>query len=113
MRDTLRATRMSVGRNVRRLRLLRGFSQERLAELAGTGDKHIGQIERGEVNTGIDTLSAVAAALSVNVAALFGEPRRTGHARVFVLTESELDRLHEALRVVRAIRRTGQPSRRK
>ncbi len=119
MRDNLRSARrnvrLRVGRTVRQLRLLRGFSQESLAELVGNTHKHIGQVERGEVNVGVDTLSGIAAALSVNVADLF-VGLRTGDAadtRLFLITERELDRLEHSLRTVRSVRRANQPARRR
>jgi transcriptional regulator with XRE-family HTH domain len=119
MRDNLRSVRRSVrlrvGRNVKQLRRLRGFSQERLAEFVGNTNKHIGQVERGEVNVGLDILSAIAAGLSVNVRDLFVGVR-TGNAaatRVFLLTDRELDQLEQSLRTVRTVRRARQTPRRR
>jgi transcriptional regulator with XRE-family HTH domain len=108
-RSAGRAVRLLVGRNVRELRRLRGFSQERLAELVGNSSKHIGLIEQGGTNVGLDLLARIAAALSVNVTDLFAEPRN-GDApkrRVYVITERELDRLEQLLRTVRSVRRTS------
>jgi transcriptional regulator with XRE-family HTH domain len=119
MRDNLRSVRRTVrlrlGRNVRQLRRLRGFSQERLAELVGNTNKHIGQVERGEVNVGVDILTGIAHALSVNVADLFVGVRTgdTAETRVFLVTERELDRFEGALRTVRSVRRANQLSRRR
>lgn len=112
LRSVRRAVRLRVGRNVRQLRVLRGFSQEGLAELAGNTNKHIGQVERGEVNVGLDTLSAIAAALSVDVTDLFVGARtaNTAETRAFLITQRELDQLEQALSTVRAVRRT-QPAR--
>jgi len=39
---------MSIAKNIRRLRLERGLTQERLAELIGVNDKYFGHIERCE-----------------------------------------------------------------
>jgi transcriptional regulator with XRE-family HTH domain len=106
MRDHGRAIRMRVGRTVRRLRLSRGMSQERLAELVGNSGKHIGQIERGEVNVGLDVLSSIAAALSADVADLFGEPRRRRTIRdtTITLTRRDLDLLGAMWRRIRSQR---------
>lgn len=118
MRDNLRgvrrAVRLRVGRNVRHLRLLRGLTQEGLAELVGNTNKHIGLVERGAVNVGIDILSAIAAHLSVNVSDLFLEaPRGSAESRTYLITDRELDQFEQSLRVVNAIRRTNRGARRR
>ncbi len=112
MRDNRRSAgrvRLLVGRNVRELRLLRGFSQERLAELVGNSPKHIGLIEQGRANVGLDLLVQLAAALSVSVTDLFAGARTLGASkrRVYLITDRELDRLERFLRAVRSVRRTG------
>ncbi|MBI2220417.1 MAG: helix-turn-helix domain-containing protein [Acidobacteria bacterium] len=112
--DARRLARLRVGRNVRHLRRLRGFSQEQLAELVGNTDKHIGQVERGEVNVGIDILLGIASALSVNVADLFaGVHTADARARVVLIPERELDRLEQSLQAIRALRRSNPPARRR
>ena len=73
MQEQLQAVRDRIGNNVKELRARRGWSQQQLAELAGNTDKHIGQIERGEVNVTIDILTAIAAQLSVDVVRLLQE----------------------------------------
>ena len=65
------AVRQRVGRNVRRLRELRGWTQDELAERVGNTNRHVGQIERGEVNVTIDYLAKIAESLSTDVATLF------------------------------------------
>jgi transcriptional regulator with XRE-family HTH domain len=65
------AVRQRVGRNVRRLRDLKGWTQDELAEKVGNTNRHVGQIERGEVNVTIDYLAKIAESLSTDVAALF------------------------------------------
>jgi transcriptional regulator with XRE-family HTH domain len=108
MRDNLRAVRLRVGRNVRQLRRLRGLSQEGLAEVVGNTHKHIGQVERGEVNVTIDILTRIAAGLSVHVGDLFAsQSAGASRPRVYVLTDRELDqvdRAADALDLVRSVR---------
>jgi len=53
------------GRRVRELRMERGFSQERLAELANLHRNYIGGIERGERNVGLINIVELAHALRV------------------------------------------------
>ena len=93
MRDQGRAFRTRVGKVIQQLRLLRGWSQEQLAERADSSAKNVGRVERGEVGVGLDGLYALARALSVSLADLVAEPRGRRSARaihVLVLTDEEL-----------------------
>ena len=63
-----------VGWDLRRLRVERGLSQERLAFAAEIDRAYVGRVERGKENVTITTLEALARALGVAVAALFVEP---------------------------------------
>jgi transcriptional regulator with XRE-family HTH domain len=106
MRDHGPRIRIRAGRAIRRLRLLRGLSQERLAELAGNSSKHVGQIERAEVNVGLDVLAQIADALSVDVSDLFVEPRirPRSQAGMHVISDAEIDQIEEVLRRVKSPR---------
>ena len=107
MRDNVRANRRRVGGNVRRLRLLRGFTQARLAELAGNSDKHVGQVERGEVNVGLDVLTRLASALAVDLADLLGQPPRRvrAEAELHFITRQQIDAVDHVMAQVRGTRR--------
>jgi transcriptional regulator with XRE-family HTH domain len=96
--------RLRVGRKVKRLRLLRGWSQEQLAERVGNTEKHISQVERGKVNVGIDVLASVASELAVDVAELFLSPSKLDGAPTYTITRQELERIEEALRVVERVK---------
>ena len=106
MPDPGRAIRLRVGRAIRRLRLARGFSQERLAELAGSSGKHIGAIERGQANVGLDALARIAGALSVDAAVLFAplRGRRHADAAVHVIARDDVERIIATLQSVKAMR---------
>ena len=62
--------RQIIGWNLRRLRVAKGLSQERLALEARIDRSYVGRIERGSENVTISTLEAFAAALGVEVRAL-------------------------------------------
>lgn len=55
----------TIGIRLRQQRSRRGYSQERLAELAGLHPTYIGQIERGEKNLTVESLSKITQALGV------------------------------------------------
>jgi len=55
------------GRNVQKLRKIRGFSQEKLAELAGVHRTYIGMIERAEKNITLCNMEKIAVALKVQI----------------------------------------------
>jgi transcriptional regulator with XRE-family HTH domain len=66
--------RALVARNLRRLRVERGLSQEKLAEKARTDRAFTGQVERASVNSSLDMLEKLAKALDAPLSALFVEP---------------------------------------
>jgi transcriptional regulator with XRE-family HTH domain len=66
--------RQLVAWNVRRIRVLRGISSERLAADAGVDRAYVSRIERGVANASIDLLEKVAKVLGVEIAELFAVP---------------------------------------
>ncbi len=64
------------GGAVRRLRLEKGYSQERFAEMCGLHRTYIGSIERGEKVVTIVTADKLAAALGLTLTGLFAEFER-------------------------------------
>jgi transcriptional regulator with XRE-family HTH domain len=59
------------GKNLMKLRKLKGLPQTNLAYDANIPVTQIGRIERGEVNTTISTLFAISKALNIPVKELF------------------------------------------
>jgi transcriptional regulator with XRE-family HTH domain len=60
-----------VGLNLRRLRIERDVSQERLAFDSGVDRSYLGGMERGEENPTVDILDRVATTLAVSIDELF------------------------------------------
>ena len=63
-----------VGLNLRRLRVERDISQERLAFDSGVDRSYLGGMERDEENPTVDILDKVAITLAVPIGQLFAEP---------------------------------------
>jgi transcriptional regulator with XRE-family HTH domain len=62
--------KQTVAKNIRVLRLARGYTQEELSELAGINRNYTGMIEREERSPIVDTLEKIAKALNVEPIAL-------------------------------------------
>jgi transcriptional regulator with XRE-family HTH domain len=67
--------RRLVGWNLRRIRVAKGLSQEKLAADAEVDRAYVGRLERATENPTISVLERLAAALSVKLVDLFAEPR--------------------------------------
>jgi transcriptional regulator with XRE-family HTH domain len=59
------------GEKIRKIRIERGLSQEKLAFLAGLHRTYIGAIERGERNVSFKNIEKIANTLKVNLEELF------------------------------------------
>lgn len=62
--------RIAFGKRLRELRLERGVSQEKLAELAGLHRNYVGVLERARQSATLDAICKLAAALNVRPADL-------------------------------------------
>jgi transcriptional regulator with XRE-family HTH domain len=62
--------RIAFGKTLRALRLERGISQEKLAELAGLHRNYVGVLERGGQSPSLDAICKLAGALKVKAAEL-------------------------------------------
>lgn len=63
-----------VGRNLRRYRLDRGYSQEAFADYMGVHRTYMGAVERGERNLTLQTLERIADFLAVDPRSLLEDP---------------------------------------
>ena len=60
-----------LGQNIRQIRKNSRLTQEDVADKAHLNGSYYGRVERGEINVTIETLTAIAHALNVDVAELF------------------------------------------
>lgn len=69
--------RVKFGKAVRALRMKRGLSQERLAELAEIHRTYIGDVERGTRNISLINMCRISEALSISLSTLIQEMERS------------------------------------
>lgn len=65
--------RQALAANLKHLRSARGFSQEKLADVAGLHRTFVGAVERCERNISLDNIARLAGALDVSPATLLSE----------------------------------------
>ena len=114
MVEHAQAVRERVGRNVKRLRLRLEWSQDEFAERVGNTGKHIGQIERGEVNVTLDYLSKIAEVASVDVAEVFFDDAAlpdgaAADSIAIFVSQEELDAIDRARRVLARAEEMSRP----
>jgi len=66
-------TLVALGEAMKRVRLSKGITQEKLALLAEVDRSYVGRIERGDNNVAMLTLARLASALGVSLAELMSE----------------------------------------
>ncbi|MCX4275427.1 MAG: helix-turn-helix transcriptional regulator [Candidatus Gastranaerophilales bacterium] len=62
---------VKIGKNIRKYRLLKGLSQERLSEIISANDKFIGHVERVERTPSLKKLIKIAQILGTDIKNLF------------------------------------------
>lgn len=63
--------RILFGRNVRKYRMQKGYSQEKLAEICGLHRTYISDVERGTRSIALDNIEKLSNALEVETYKLF------------------------------------------
>lgn len=66
---------VALGEAIRRIRLSKDISQEKLALLAEVDRSYVGRVERGDNNVAVLTLSRLAQALGTSIAKLMQEAK--------------------------------------
>lgn len=64
---------VALGNAIRRVRLEKGISQEKLALLAEVDRSYVGRVERGDNNVAMLTLARLAKAMEISLRDLMGE----------------------------------------
>ena len=104
----------TIGIRLRQQRSRRGYSQERLAELAGLHPTYIGQIERGEKNLTVESLSKITQAHGVPMSQLLEKIDGQEGADSYALRAYELfcalaePRQKELYQILSAVGRYGE-----
>ena len=83
-----------VGKKINQLRLAKGFSQRKLARMAGLTNTSISAIERNKVSPAINTLKAILTVLGSDLATFFSDEWKERKPRV-VVTQKDLIELSE------------------
>lgn len=102
-------TRKLLGARIKELRKLRALSQERLAEMIDIDPKHLSRIEVGRSFPSMDTLTAMAKSLQVEMKDFFEfahqkkSSQELTKAICSLLKEAGEDKQRLILKVVRAI----------
>lgn len=60
-------TNIELGENIRKIRELKGFSQQNLGDEIKVNQKTISRIEKGEISPKFETLVSISKVLSVNI----------------------------------------------
>ena len=63
--------RIELGKRIRELRKMRGWSQEKLGEMANLHPTYVGGIERGERNVAFENLVHIASAFGLSLSQFF------------------------------------------
>lgn len=83
----------SIGRNIRKYRLMKKLRQEDLAELANLTNNYIGAIERGEKIPSLETLIVIINALGVSADMILADVIDTGYMVKDSLLAEKLSKL--------------------
>lgn len=83
----------SIGKNIRKYRLAKSFSQEDLAERAGLSANYIGMIERGEKIPSLETFVGLMNALEISADMVLSDVISTGYQIKNSLLTEKMEKL--------------------
>ncbi|MGB2047695.1 MAG: cupin domain-containing protein [Psychrobacter celer] len=93
--ETEASVEEDIGKKINQLRLAKGYSQRKLAKLAGLTNTSISSIERNKVSPAVNTLKAILTVLGSDLTTFFSDEWKEPKARV-VVTPKDLLELSEA-----------------
>lgn len=105
----MKTTKELLGNRIKRLRKLRGLSQEELSEKVDIDPKHLSRIEVGRGFPSLDTLERLADALNVELKDFFEfthetpSPRELKETLTGLLKEVDEERLRLLVKIVRTV----------
>jgi transcriptional regulator with XRE-family HTH domain len=93
-------TNSELGENIRKIRELKGFSQQNLADEIKVDQKTISRIEKGEISPKFETLVSISKVLSVNISQIlsfneslifnnYNQYQQGGNYNAYINTEIE------------------------
>ncbi len=98
-----------IGQRIRNYRFQSGLNQEELAERCGLHPTYIGQVERGEKNATIESISKIANGLSLPLSTLFENIGKTNNSDNFpcqaynIMLTLPLDEQEKLLKIMQMI----------
>lgn len=95
--------RQRLGVRLRHWRRTQRLTQEQLAERAGLSYKFIGEVERGNGNPTVDTLSKLSRALDVDVVELFGAADIPMNVEAYGLSRKDVQMVREAAKSLETV----------
>ena len=100
--------KIKLGKRIKSLRTRKGFTQDKLAELAGLNGKYLGEVERGKENISIVNLMRIAEALDAPMVSIVdcdheresGELKSQLHRLIDEADEKELKIVYRLIETV-------------
>lgn len=101
-------TKRLIGLRIKKLRLSKGFSQEKLADIMGISPKYLSNIERGKENPTLDMFIKLANALNIEVSEVFNyshekSPKELRQSITDLLKDGDANQLKLLARIAKAI----------
>ncbi|MDD6879837.1 MAG: helix-turn-helix transcriptional regulator [bacterium] len=85
----------SIGKNIRKFRLMKKLRQEDLAEKAGLSTNYIGAVERGEKLPSLETFIVIVNALGVSADMVLSDVIETGYLVRSSMLNEKIEKLSE------------------
>ena len=85
----------SIGKNIRKFRLMKKLRQEDLAEKAGLSTNYIGAVERGEKLPSLETFIIIVNALGVSADMVLSDVIETGYLVRSSMLNEKIEKLYE------------------